>query len=132
MERDAEKDLAMCEAATPGKWEGRHAIQPYITVFNGVSEEVIATTYTWKDMHFIVEARIALPHWIKRAVAAEEREKKLVAALQLIAEESEDIISVDCAWDALRAYDEVKVESEGLGKGKCELSKKNRGGSSHE
>jgi hypothetical protein len=73
VKRDAAADLAMCEAATPGKWEGKHAIQPYISVFTGVAEEVIATTYTRGNMRFIAESRTALPHWIKRAQDAEKR-----------------------------------------------------------
>lgn len=77
VKRDAAADLAMCEAATPGKWEGKHAIQPYISVFTGVAEEVIATTYTRGNMRFIAESRTALPHWINRAVAAEAEVERL-------------------------------------------------------
>ena len=84
--RDAAADLAMCEAATPGKWEGKHAIQPYISVFTGVAEEVIATTYTRGDMRFIAESRTALPHWIKRSVAAEAEVERLREQLSLAAE----------------------------------------------
>jgi hypothetical protein len=84
VKRDAAADLAMCEAATPGKWEGKHAIQPYISVFTGVAEEVIATTYTRGNMRFIAESRTALPHWIKRAVAAEAEVERLREALRSI------------------------------------------------
>ncbi|WP_035295171.1 hypothetical protein [Brevibacillus thermoruber] len=87
VKRDAAADLALCEEATPGKWEGKHAIQPYISVFTGVVEEVIATTYTRGNMRFIAESRTALPHWIKRAVAAEaevERMQKEAEAIRYV------------------------------------------------
>lgn len=114
--RDAEKDLKMCEAATPGPWKTSQHDQYSLDIVSVPEQEVICWTDSFgqgaRDGYFIAEAREALPYWIKRAVAAEEREKKLVAALQLIAKESEDIISVDCAWETLRAYGEVKAESE--------------------
>ncbi|TRY23651.1 hypothetical protein FOI68_20495 [Brevibacillus sp. LEMMJ03] len=86
--RDAAADLAMCEAATPGKWEGKHAIQPYISVFTGVAEEVIATTYTRGNMRFIAESRTALPHWINRAVAAEAEVERYRILLHNVLERS--------------------------------------------
>lgn len=104
--RNAAEDLAMCEAATPGPWKTSQHDQYSLDIVSMPEQETICWTDSFgqgaRDGHFIAEAREALPHWIKRAVAAEEREKKLVAALQLIAEENEDIMSVDCAWGALK------------------------------
>ncbi|MBY0052298.1 hypothetical protein H7K32_11505 [Brevibacillus agri] len=114
--RNAAEDLAMCEAATPGPWKTSQHDQYSLDIVSVPEQEVICWTDSFgqgaRDGHFIAESREALPHWIRRAVAAEDREKKLIEALRLIAEESEDLGSVDCARETLRAYDEVKAESE--------------------
>lgn len=106
--RDAEKDLAMCEAATAGPWQTSQHDQYSLDIVSMPEQEVICWTDSFgqgaRDGYFIAESREALPYWIQRAVAAEEREKKLVAALQLIAEESEDLGSVDCARHALKKF----------------------------
>ncbi|MEJ8547170.1 hypothetical protein [Brevibacillus borstelensis] len=68
--RDAEKDLAMCEAATPGPW--------VVDDVNGVIWNLEGKRvfelggYEEPDDHlFIAESREALPYWIQRAQAAE-------------------------------------------------------------
>ncbi|MGG1249908.1 hypothetical protein ABE205_19460 [Brevibacillus agri] len=140
--RNAAKDLAMCEAATPGPWKTSQHDQYSLDIVSVPEQEVICWTDSFgqgaRDGYFIAEAREALPYWIKRAMAAEaeidqlrkehhldrielnrrimklETEntrmvvlagagyEKLVRALQLIAEESEDIGSVACAQETLK------------------------------
>lgn len=81
MQRDAEKDLAMCEAATLGPWVCKENTHPEL---NGQPWGWIQASGwkigTWSgsrnpnhvaDNRFIAEAREALPYWIKRAMAAE-------------------------------------------------------------
>ncbi|MBG9944670.1 hypothetical protein ABE237_00710 [Brevibacillus formosus] len=81
--RDAEVDLKLCEAATPGPWE----LEPEADDDEGLviwkkdvehpgrSEGVIVLNpdchYEEADINFITEAREALPYWIQRALAAE-------------------------------------------------------------
>lgn len=82
--RDAEKDLQMCEAATPGPW---HANTSWFA--SEVTTNPEGSAYAWvcqlwyKDeevmqnhkanAQFIAESREALPYWIKRAMAAEQK-----------------------------------------------------------
>ncbi|WNF07247.1 hypothetical protein [Brevibacillus borstelensis] len=73
MQRDAEKDLVMCERATPGPWNNDH---DQVTKENGVplfkAFRMRGDLQMRDDARFITEAREALPYWIKRAIAAEQ------------------------------------------------------------
>lgn len=76
--RDAERDLAMCEAATPGpwEWEGNQYLYGHddelvlITTING---EPLKGTKT-----FIAEARTALPYWIGVAQTEIAKNEQLI------------------------------------------------------
>ncbi|KKX52470.1 hypothetical protein [Brevibacillus borstelensis] len=87
MQRDAEKDLVMCERATPGPWNNDH---DQVTKENGVplfkAFRMRGDLQMRDDARFITEAREALPYWIKRAMAAE-------AALNWYADENNYSIS---------------------------------------
>lgn len=74
--RDAEKDLAMCEVATPGPWTVGFGSEDYPDQVISIKEpgwdyEVIADEVLRRDATFIAEARGALPYWIQRAQVAE-------------------------------------------------------------
>lgn len=89
--RDAEKDLAMCEATTPGPWELEPeeeedeglVIWRKVEEHPGRLEGVIVLHpdchYEKADVDFITEAREALPYWINRAQAAEAEIERLKA-----------------------------------------------------
>lgn len=97
--RDAEADLAMCEAATPGPWRyGEnidHAVMtqldltgatgPYTRRLVGRFALAQRDGYDYgqslADVRFACMARTALPHWLHRAVEAEKRVAELEAAL---------------------------------------------------
>lgn len=72
--RDAKKDLAMCERATPGPWNNDH---DQVTKENGVplfkAFRMRGDLQMRDDARFITEAREALPYWIKRAMATEQK-----------------------------------------------------------
>jgi hypothetical protein len=74
MQRDAEKDLVMCEKATPGPWCNDH---DQVTRENGVplfkAFRIRGDLQMRLDAGFITESREALPYWIKRAMAAERK-----------------------------------------------------------
>lgn len=82
--RDAEKDLAMCEAATPGEW-GVTA-DKFFANTSAVSSKGYGIGYGLKegDAQFISEAREALPYWIDRAVSLEKEVDMLRDALEKI------------------------------------------------
>ncbi|WP_188066617.1 hypothetical protein [Brevibacillus brevis] len=86
--RDAKKDLEMCGAATDGPWEwsvfsrfimGKDTVVATILEGDEVTSDIIAVSD--EDAKFIVDSRVALPHWIQRAVAAEEEVKRLQTAV---------------------------------------------------
>lgn len=97
--RKAEKDLALCDAATAGAWEvtqltereiyvtvgyelstdGKHKADWIANLDDGDDEK--DSDQMMADANFIAEAREALPHWIKRAQAAEEEVELLRAEL---------------------------------------------------
>lgn len=63
-ERDAEKDLAMCEAATGGPWidngnEIVSAHQPKVGIAGAMRDE---------DCAFIAQSRTITPYWIKQCL----------------------------------------------------------------
>lgn len=80
--RDADADLAVCDAATPGPWVawgfkdnplGVCHVEVHLMVAscraaeNGEGMVPIRAN----DMRFIAMAREALPHWVRRCVKAE-------------------------------------------------------------
>jgi len=88
--RDAEKDLKMCEEATPGPWRWEDGEGIDVGRFVGSNGKIICdfgaseyyhptegTRPEWNDEKFIAEARTALPHWIQRAVVAEAEVERL-------------------------------------------------------
>jgi hypothetical protein len=98
MKRDMQKDLEMCEKATPGNWklqmvDGKLSIifvPNDISIFgckaivmsSGYSEKNGGVWDTWiqcrlDDARFIAESREALPYYIKQCQDLEERNKKL-------------------------------------------------------
>lgn len=105
--RNAAKDLAMCEAATPGPWKTSQHDEYSLDIVSVPEQEVICWTDSFgqgaRDGYFIAEAREALPYWIKRAVAAETEVKKLAEALELIVNESDDLGARECAAEALNS-----------------------------
>ncbi|NOU54939.1 hypothetical protein HN020_09275 [Brevibacillus borstelensis] len=88
MERDAEKDLQMCEAATPGPWKTSQHDQYSLDIVSAPEQEVICWTDSFgqgaRDGYFIAEAREALPYWIDRAVSLEKEVGMLRDALEKI------------------------------------------------
>lgn len=97
--RDLEADLAICEAATPGKWKlwGMDVMAPKVAgveeVFAVDDAAVVAKTY---DPHrglrtfnarFIAEARVGWPYAIRRAMEAEAKVDRLQNELQMLQDE---------------------------------------------
>jgi hypothetical protein len=92
--RDAQADLAMCEAATPEPWFERapygdgllthHEVlthDPDAAKAAAMGGFRICEVFSPRNHRFIAEARTALPHWIKRAAAAEAEAERLKAIL---------------------------------------------------
>ena len=98
MERDAKRDLTICDKATLGPLEvvaevrpagpmGMPSVQFYAVISKSAIErhgslagqnKIVADLITDRaDAVFFAEAREALPHWIQRAEAAESRVKEL-------------------------------------------------------
>lgn len=88
-QRDAGKDLAVCEAATPGPWMRYGYIGEAdlrrLRFQAGTCERTGRVIYQDVDLQrvenvkFIGIARRALPHWITRATAAEQEVERLRA-----------------------------------------------------
>lgn len=85
--RDAETDLAMLEAATPGPFngaseQGRDSI--LWTLFKGApfSGDRIASFIRAEDARIHQVSREALPEWIRRAQAAEAKLAKCIGLLR--------------------------------------------------
>lgn len=80
--RDLEKDLAICEAATPGPW--------YVDSQGNIKNELFSLFWSScagkNDSRFITEAREGWPHAIKRAIEAEKEVEELQKALRGAAE----------------------------------------------
>ena len=122
MERDAKRDLTICDKATLGPLEvvaevrpagpmGMPSVQFYAVISKSAIErhgslagqnKIVADLITDRaDAVFFAEAREALPHWIQRAEAAESRVRELEAALV--------DIEKHCGWlrDDIRERDKV-------------------------
>lgn len=93
--RDAEKDLAMCEATTPGPWiyRGWPGSVDVVTP----SRRIVTSVYGMDEHEanargkFIAESREALPYWINVAQTEIGKNEQLVEMwnrLRLIAEKN--------------------------------------------
>lgn len=87
-ERDAESDLAVCDAADPSEWKaggddefywcgpqswgGGDLIQFRREDFDS-GEDQKAWEQFKKDCQFVAMARVALPYWIRRCIKAESK-----------------------------------------------------------
>jgi len=86
MKRDAQKDLELCQKATPGPWEFKQEDDWGVDVGHIENEKKVicdfgdATQFypvsgeapEEADLKFILESREALPYWINRAIEAEK------------------------------------------------------------
>ncbi|WP_342409843.1 hypothetical protein [Paenibacillus sp. FSL R10-2778] len=107
-QRDWQKDIAMCEAATEGPWTDSEDDSMWM-LFGGhmgamqlIKAPKRSTPFAeyWPDkvdVNFIKGARTALPYWLKEAKERGERERKLKKTLERIAEATEDIFTKDAA-----------------------------------
>lgn len=92
-QRDAAVDLSVCAAATEGPWEfdvqtfsilAPHPSRPacQLLIVDGEHDAAAAggnTVYSAADGEHIATSREALPHWICRAVTAEQRVRTATA-----------------------------------------------------
>jgi len=92
--RNAEKDLAMCNAATPEPW----IIGGFSNVMYQKGNIDIRIPKTQGDRQFIAMSREALPYWINRAQEAEAENAKLREALEKIVDKEKMF-----SWDAIGA-----------------------------
>ncbi len=77
--RDLEKDLAICEAATPGPWDD---VADIVHSGNSCGDEYnCGIECKEADARFITESRTGWPEAIKRAKAAMAEVKRLKEAL---------------------------------------------------
>lgn len=99
MDRDLEKDLAICEAASPGPWklnDSPHYEHNIIWGFKGPGHGAIAEVafdYPRKprinDACFIAEARTGWPETIKYAMGLEKEIDRLHNELNIMQEQLE-------------------------------------------
>lgn len=79
MKRDAKADLELCQKATQGPWVYLNPIDGVVALTNDDDDDdnhICKPEFCEDqedDMEFIAESREALPHWIERAMAAEEK-----------------------------------------------------------
>ncbi|WP_375104076.1 hypothetical protein ACDZ28_04115 [Paenibacillus sp. RS8] len=94
-QRDWQKDMEMCEAATPGPWKARSWTVPTADQYNVTSEHDASEIFTaWQGARYpggpevsadqaklnaivAAEARTALPYWLQEAKERGEREQQL-------------------------------------------------------
>lgn len=83
MERDADKDLELCEAATPGPWETIKDRDGYITIRDGRGC-VVCDLHMDRDelAAMIAASRDGWPWWIRRAVDLAAEVERLRALLE--------------------------------------------------
>lgn len=105
--RDLQKDLELCNAATPGPWKVKELIGPYTEELSvrtaddmPICEAGGALKYPEDraNARFIAEAREGWPEAIKRAMEAETRAAELKKALRevLAAERCDECIIAGC------------------------------------
>ena len=77
--RDLQKDLEICNRATPGPWNGEEntGVEPVFETGCGCCTE---STLSKEDAEFIAEAREGWPHAIERAIKAEAEVERLLMA----------------------------------------------------
>ncbi|WP_339245861.1 hypothetical protein NST58_01650 [Paenibacillus sp. FSL R10-2796] len=99
-QRDWQKDMEMCEAATKGPWIAKSWTVPKDDQYNITSEHDNSELYTaWQGTRypggpevseyqaklnaiFAAESRTALPYWIQEAKERGEREQQLKEAIE--------------------------------------------------
>lgn len=80
-ERDAGKDLALCEAATPGPWEAKKDRDGDITIFDSLGGAVaFVGRYGDDDAALLIASREALPYYIHRTLELQAEVERLRAA----------------------------------------------------
>lgn len=89
--RDLEADLAICEAATPTRWEHGYSYGavPYTVVSRGAEDKTIARVFRPGDARFIAEAREGWPYAIRRALEAEAEVDRLRHEIEILREQLE-------------------------------------------
>jgi hypothetical protein len=95
--RDLEKDLEICEAATPGPWIANNTARHEDNLVwgpkgpgHGAVAQVSFYTpseYQMNDVRFIAEAREGWPYAIKQAIEAEEKVDKLIHEMGMLQDE---------------------------------------------
>lgn len=86
--RDLQRDLELCDAATPGPWMGDGS-----QIWSG--DILIATMwddFNYADRDFIAQAREGWPEAIHRALAAENRVRQLEEYVRELQREIQDFI----------------------------------------
>lgn len=94
--RDAQKDLEICNKATPGPWKQNNIyisktdelddfeIEVKVPRYFSSEEQLISIhEQAWNNAKFIAEAREALPYWIQRA---QRLKKALIKACEYLNE----------------------------------------------
>lgn len=66
------------EMSTPGKWKGKHAITPYISVSSGVVDEVIATVVMRNNLQLLSNA----PEWLRYLIKENEQLQSMLAVAE--------------------------------------------------
>lgn len=108
-ERDAEADLALCEAATPLPWyrfDHAHGNGDIYRIdirgnpIKNLAGKTVASTpvakmhagFIWfeGDAKFLIEARTALPYWINESLRLRRRNERLEKALKAMIEHNVD------------------------------------------
>lgn len=139
VKRDLAADLALCEVATPGPWvvapeglwEGDPLVRPRAVVRPrpdlaekyppgkygaACREDRIVTTWLMRreDVAFIAAAREALPHAIRRAMAAEARvevvQENLRKLMELVVQQETELQDLRERYAA--ACDRIAAQSE--------------------
>lgn len=110
--RDLQRDLEICERATPGPWK-----------FFENSSIIMNETDVWicevewiNDKQFIAEAREGWPHAIRRAIAAEKRVAELEAENERLREQLRDLNEYKrlAEWGLRKVFGEERVVRHGI------------------
>jgi len=131
-QRDAEADLKICEAATPGPWQTDDEIFEDLegnccwgVVTSGgapvtSSCEKIATVEPTPDMAFVAMSREALPWWIARAGELQMQADALRSEIESLraqqARQEQDLLLIEliAAWQAGEISEAMLCSMSGL------------------
>ncbi|WP_433943664.1 hypothetical protein [Paenibacillus sp. SN-8-1] len=113
--RDLAADLAICEAAAPA-YIIHSAVYSVPTGGTNIVAEVCRDDYeplTEGDTEFILEAREAWPHAIRRAIAAEAESERCKHSYRLLLAcyDGQSARAAEYYSEAIRLRDELKAES---------------------